>query len=207
MEIDYSLLNEAEGIVADAGDLSIPRIMDTLDTSFDCPKQHKEQLKQYVPFAIARVVTADINRRYLDLAISSRANDQIWWLRYWDLKKEIKKKYTNVFKALSKENAPEVYDFINRDIHRRLKNWLMYYGECAEVRFYDALNLFIGSWRKLTEKERFKDGYKGFNDNPTSWEIVRDPDFANHLNQYIDDNFNMDNKILKKQFISNERVM
>lgn len=204
MKIDYSLLSEAESIVADIDELSIPNINQFIDNSFCCSQQHKEQLKQYIPYAVARITTDELmHEAHLLAIVNNRMSNDMWWLKYGALNKDLKREYKRLFKEVGKR-APDLYNFINGDLHRRLKNWLKDFDQSTNLNYYYALNLCIKNWRQLTEQENKNGQFEALDSKDYYANKLKS---VESIEKYIDDNFDDNNKILKKQFAQNERVM
>lgn len=204
MKIDYSLLSEAESIVADIDDLSILNVNQFIDSSFGCSRQHKTQLKQYIPYAVARIMTDELMHKAHLLAISHTKCEDLWWVSYCELNKSFRKEYKRIFKEVGNNNAPNLYNFINDDLRRRLKNWSKDYSQSININYYYALNLCIKNWRQLTEQENKNGQFEALDSKDYYANKLKS---VESIEKYIDDNFDDNNKILKKQFAQNERVM
>lgn len=200
--LEAKFIAYAKQVVKEANDTdSIETLKNKVDSKFNFAPRYKAIIKTFIPVMIIDYAVINVEKKMFDVVNTDKYGAGESYVKYYNTKEcsKIIKTCLGRFSDYELSTAFDIMDTKFKKVCDKKIDKLSTYDGVKRNKVVYCTNELIGVWRKCTENSLISLGkMEGF--DPTLMQNYSAGKVD--LQKYVNDNFNLDNRKLKKKFYS-----
>ncbi len=198
--LDAKFMAYAKQIVRDAEETdTIDMLKSAVDERFNFAPRYKAVIKSYIPLMVINDTVIRVEKKMFDVVNTDKYGAGENYVKYYNTK-ECAKLFKTCLERFSGYELSSAFDAMDTKIKKICDKKIEKLSSCDGVKRTKVVyctNELIGAWRKYTENSLISLGkMEGYDQN-----LIQDYAAGKvDLQKYVNDNFNLENRKLKRKF-------